>query len=553
MNLRRATFAVLVLLSTLALVVTILGKRTSPPRSTQARTPNPALANKPGDLSPAAGEGDAKSRTAVAGKPSDSLRAELQRLLVRRNVRPSEAVLTFATREAFQAFLDRAQHHGLTVLGQLDALLTVRVRYDSLAPLEADLREHGADYTNIGANSLVSVPQKPAKENRDASVEVPFRNSALTFLGVPADHAAWGRGVRIAILDSGVALDATFGSSRLQYIDIGLGTLPGVGGEDGHGTSVASLAAGQSVDAPGVAPGSTLLSIRVTDNSGHSDLFTVARAILAATDAGVPIINLSLGGYATGAALTAAIDYATARGTVIVAAAGNDQANQLTWPAADPRVISVGAVDALAQQVAFSNSGPQLQIAAPGYGVQTAWLNGNRVYVDGTSASAPLVAGAIAAVMSQNPAMSAVAAWSILQRTASDAGAPGADPSYGAGVLNLDWAINYNNPRHSDPAVASHYYDAAHDEMDFVIQNRSASAARNLGLDVDLNGTTTSHRLPDIAAGASYVLKLPLAGSRASTNQTLTFTTQLVTPFGLEDANTRNNRLTTRLVGTARQ
>jgi hypothetical protein len=254
----------------------------------------------------------------------------------------------------------------------------------------------------------------------------------LEFLGVDPkspSYATWGQGVTIAVLDTGVAPDPTFGSLRYRTIDIGLGSTTGSGGEDGHGTAVAALAVGAAADAPGIAPAANLLSIRVTDASGASDLFTVAQAILAATDAGAKVINISLGGYATSATLDAAITYATTRGAVIVAAAGNDQAAQLTWPAADPRVISVGAIDAAEQQLTFSNSGPQLQITAPGYGVQTAWLNGQRAYADGTSISTPLVSGAIAAVLSQNPAMSPGQAWTVIRQTTSDAGAPARTPT----------------------------------------------------------------------------------------------------------------------------
>src|SRR5204863_541770 len=118
---------------------------------------------------------------------------------------------------------------------------------------------------------------------------------------------------------------------------------PGSGREDGHGTSVAALAAGSARDAPGVSPGANILSIRVTDANGTSDLFTISQAILAAVDAGAKIINISLGGYSTGPVLDSAIAYATKQGALIVAAAGNDQAAQLAWPAADSRVVSVGA------------------------------------------------------------------------------------------------------------------------------------------------------------------------------------------------------------------
>ena len=478
---------------------------------------------------------------------SAAVRARLQNLFTGRDARPQEAVLTFANSDAYRRFLQRAQHRGLAVLAQLDGLLSVRVRYDSLAALEADFVEHVADYANVGANHLVHIPGVPPKVERDAGHEVPFRNNTLAFLGVAADHANWGRGITIAVLDTGVPADPTFGNGRVQYLNVGLGTLPAQGSHDGHGASVAALAAGNSPDAPGVAPAASVLSIRVSDSSGTSDIFTVAQAIVAAVDSGAPIVNLSLGGYSTNAVLNAAIGYAHAEGAVVVAAAGNDQAAQLSWPAADPRVISVGSVDATGQQVSFSNSGPQLQIAAPGYGVQTAWLDGQRVYVDGTSASAPLVAGAIAAVMSQNPAFTAQQAWDVIRQTASEAGSPGPDADYGHGVLNLDWAMNIANPARVDPAVASHYYDAAAQQMNFIVENRGAKPLSGLSLDVATNGFGKNFALPPIAPGETHVLKLPVDQAALISNDGLTFVTELVTPVNFEDANAENNRRTSRL------
>ncbi|HYD83832.1 MAG TPA: S8 family serine peptidase, partial [Opitutus sp.] len=238
------------------------------------------------------------------------LHASLENTLLVRDARPHEAVLTFANAGAYARFLARAQHRGLAVLGQLDRLLTVRIRYESLSALEAELLEHAADYATIGANHLVHIPAPPAKVDRATAHEIPFRNDTLSFLGVAADHTTWGRGTTIAILDSGVAPDSTFGSGRVQYLNIGLGTVPGTNANDGHGTSVAALAAGASADAAGIAPAATVLSIRVTDTNGTSDIFTVSQAILAAVDAGAPIINLSLGGYTTNTALNSAIAYA---------------------------------------------------------------------------------------------------------------------------------------------------------------------------------------------------------------------------------------------------
>ena len=483
---------------------------------------------------------------AAADPVTRSLLASLQSLIARNNARAREALLTFKDDAAYRRFLARAKKAGLTVLGQVDGLRTVRVHYDAFSALQGDLLQNAGDYSAASANYMMGIPQgPPAKDSRAAVNQVPLGNHVLDFLGVdpstPA-RASWGQGVTIAILDTGVAPDPTFGQNRIRYLDIGLGTAAGNGSEDGHGTSVASLAAGLAPDAPGVAPAANLLSIRVTDANGASDIFTVSQAIVAAVDAGAKIINISLGGYATNAALDSAITYANASGAVIVAAAGNDQASQLAWPAADPRVISVGAVDAAEQQVYFSNSGPQLQITAPGYGVQTAWLDGQRATVDGTSASSPIVAGSIAAVMSQSPGLSPQQAWQVLQQTVSDGGAPGDDPSFGNGIINLGWAMARNDPTRIDTAVSSHYYDAATNTMDFVVQNRSAQAVVDLTLNVDVNGTATANFIPPLAAGAIYVVKTPVDASKLGAGETFKFTTTLVNPPGMVDAVPANNR-----------
>lgn len=485
---------------------------------------------------------------ATGASPDDftrTLLAALEQLLTRADTRAHEGLLTFKDEAAYRRFLARAQKSGLTILGQLDALRTVRVHYDAFSALRGDLLQNAGDYAGVSANYVMTIPGPLAKDPRPDIAAVPFGNRALEYLGVDSTSAAratWGQGVTIAVLDTGIAPDTTFGANRLRYFDIGLGTVAGNGSEDGHGTAVASLAAGAAPDAPGVAPAANLLSIRVTDAAGTSDLFTVAQAILAATDAGAKVINISLGGYATSSALDAAIAYAGDHGTVIVAAAGNDQAAQLAWPAADARVVSVGAVDAAEQQVSFSNAGLQLQITAPGYGVQSAWLDGQRATVDGTSISSPLVAGAIAAVLSQNPTLTPQQAWQILQQTTSDAGAPGDDPDYGHGILNLGWAMNRNDPTRVDTAVSSHYYDAANHAMDFVVQNRGALAVTGLTLAIDAAGAGSTQPVPPLAAGATYVVKVPVDPAALAAAGSMKFVTQLVNPTGLIDAVPANNR-----------
>lgn len=472
---------------------------------------------------------------------ANELLTRLERLLSRRQVRRGEALLSFKDEAAYRRFLERAGRTGLTIIGRLDGLRMVRVSSDSFSNLRDELLAHGVDYADASANFLMTLPTTPSKEIRGAIEQVPFGNDTLAFLGIKGDHRDWGQGTLIAVLDTGVSADATFGAGRLRTLDIGLGTHAVTGDEGGHGTAVAALAVGALPDAAGVAPAAHLLSIRVTDAEGTSDIFTVAQAIVSAVDAGAKIVNISLGGYSTNAVLDGAIQYAQERGAVIVAAAGNDQAAQLAWPAADPRVISVGAIDRAEQQVLFSNSGAQLQLTAPGYGVQTAWSDGQRAYVDGTSFSAPLVAGAIAAVMSQNPNLTAQQAAQVLIETANDGGAPGADPAYGTGILNVDWALNRVNPARFDTAVSSHYFNAATNEMQFVVQNRSAQTVAGLSLNVSSPNGSAAYPVPSLAPGSTFVVNFPAANVAGGAN-TATYTTTLVNPIGFVDVLPANNR-----------
>jgi hypothetical protein len=478
-----------------------------------------------------------------------TITGKLKQRIERSDARTHEAVLTFKTAEGYRNFLARAAQAGLRIVGRIDSSNTVRIGYDELNGLARELLDNAADYSQIAANFYIGNPNTPPQaETRATHTQVPVGNNLLSVLGVSGDTQNWGRGVTIAVLDSGVAADATFGIGRLSMLDIGLGTAPAGGTEGGHGTAVAALAAGQAADAKGIAPAASILSIRVAGDDGKSDSFTVAQGILAAVDAGAKIVNISLGGYGTNAALDTAIEYATSHGAVIVAAAGNDQAAQLTWPAADPRVVSVGAVDANGQQVLFSNSGRQLQITAPGLGLQTAWADGSRVLFDGTSGSSPIVAGAIAAVMSQDPSLTPALAWQVLQTHTSDAGAPGADPDYGNGVLNLGWTMARNDPTRIDTAIASHYYDTTSEQMEIVVQNRSARAVAGLDLVIDINGAAQHTPISWLAAGATTVVKLPISSSQLAAAGSIEFHTELVNPGGIADQVPANNRRASVLV-----
>ncbi len=453
------------------------------------------------------------------------------------STRAHEAVLVFKTADGYRRFLARAAQAGVIIAGQIDALNIVRVRVRAYDTFAAELVARAADYGGIGANTFVELPPPP--EERAIARQVAVGNTLLATLGVPTgtDTSAWGRGITLAILDGGAVPHPTLGA-RLRYLDIGLG-YAGTGATGQHGTAVAALAAGSAADTPGVAPAATVLSIRVTNTDDKSDVFTVTQAIVAAVDAGAQVVNLSLGGYSTSEALNRAIAYAGDRGVVIVAAAGNDGASRLTWPAADPRVVSVGATDGRGVQTDFSNSGPLLQLTAPGLGIQTAGLDNDVTHFSGTSASAPIVSGAIVALMSQTPGLTAAAAVEILRTHSADGGATGVDPNYGHGTLDLGWALARNDPARVDIAVSSHHYDPETASLEVVLQNRGALPAARLTLTVDLNGRVSTHTVPLMEAGRSIAVPLPI--DEATAAGPIALRTRLDNPEGVIDARPDNN------------
>jgi len=478
-------------------------------------------------------------REARKAQTDAKLMRKLSQALERKDARPNELILGFKDAAALRRFLERAGRAGVSVLKQLDRLKLVRVQLNDRSAFEDDLNEHGNDYADLDANLLVFPPTVPQQDERVAGAQVPFSNGVAEFLGMSGDASQWGNGVTIAVVDSGVGADATFGPGKVRYLDVGMGIYPA--SDDGHGTGVAALISGHSADALGVAQGADVLSIRVTGADGLSDGFTLMQAIMAAADNGARIINISMGSYGSGVGLASAIEYAKSLGAVVVASAGNDQANQLTWPAAYPGVVSVGAVDANGKQVIFSNSGDGLSITAPGYGVPTAWSGNQRVLADGTSFSAPIVSGSIAAMMTVYPGITPARAWEILQQTASDGGPAGVDPDYGAGTINLTWAQHINDPSWFDTAISSHYVNPATGNFDVVVQNRGGAGVNGMKLNVEVNGDGRNFDIPWLAPGAIYVASVPIDANELMEKGRLDFTSELKNPSGQNDAVPKNN------------
>src|SRR3954452_14239322 len=205
-----------------------------------------------------------------------------------------------------------------------------------------------------------------------------------------------GKGVKIAVLDSGVAYK-THGrykkSPDLKGIRFAQGhdfcarTGTGVSsceGEDdspdddyGHGTHVTSTIVetpNNGIGLTGLAYGATIIPVKVLNKNGDGDEVTIAKGIRYAARRGAQVINLSFEfGSSTKSAsqiphVASAVRFARRRGALIVAAAGTVALGRVAYPAALPGVISVGAVTEHGCLADYSNTGAGLDIVAPGGG-----------------------------------------------------------------------------------------------------------------------------------------------------------------------------------------
>lgn len=309
---------------------------------------------------------------------------------------PDELLLSFAKPADLEAFRARAARAGIELLPSDPRLLTARVRVGDGRALASELASGGFD--RVGPNYLAWVPALPRLPETDADNAGgarPFGSSGLEAIGAGRDRSDWGRGITVAVLDTGVTEHPQLEQVRLSRTDLVQDGQP----LDGHGTAMASLIAGADPAEGGVAPAVSLLDIRVADARGESTTALVAQGILTAVDQGARVINISLGTNADAPVLRRAVEYALERGVVIVAAAGNDQATALAYPAGYAGVVSVAAVDADGVQAFFSNSGSGLVVAAPGVGIVSAYSDNRRVISSGTSQAAAITSGVVATML----------------------------------------------------------------------------------------------------------------------------------------------------------
>lgn len=300
--------------------------------------------------------------------------------------------------------------------------------------------------------------------------------------------SAWdvadGTGQVVAIIDSGVDLEHPDLVDRFVRDDDGQ-----IVGRDfvdddddpgdlvGHGTMVAGIAAAtrdNGVGIAGVAPGASLLPVRVLDADGTGTAEQVDAGIRWAVDNGATVINLSLESAIAGdgdgetpgvAAPVEAVEYADDHDVVVVAAAGNSGNPFTDYPASSP-VVLVGATDQEDERAGFSDAGRDDLLMAPGVKIVSTWCRKDdnkrctpRTHTygiaDGTSFAAPHVSGALAVLREMG--LGPQEAVERLQDTARDIGARGRDDDTGYGLIDLLAAVGQGGPTDAstDPATPS--------------------------------------------------------------------------------------------------
>ncbi|MFC4330445.1 type VII secretion-associated serine protease mycosin [Streptomyces andamanensis] len=274
-----------------------------------------------------------------------------------------------------------------------------------------------------------------------------------------------GKGVRVAVIDTGVdtknpqlapAVDKKAGR---DFLTKGKGGDP-TDDQVGHGTKVAGIIAARprkGTGFVGLAPNATVIPVRQNDaeNSGDSD--TMAAAITYAVDRGAQVINISQDTtkpLSATSALARAVREAIGHGVVVVASAGNDGLDgtaRNTYPAAFDGVLAVASSDRNNERASFSQSGSFVGVAAPGVDIVSTVPGGGQCTDNGTSFSAPFVAGVAVLLKEKHPHWTSAQIVTQIEQTA-ERSVNGHDDFVGWGIVDPVRAVQESDLAHPPSA-----------------------------------------------------------------------------------------------------
>lgn len=335
----------------------------------------------------------------------------------------------------------------------LDRAFAIELPAGSDAPgLVAALAAHGGlvERSELdGIGGLAAVPNDP-----QFFLQYPLQNTGQVIQGVAGTPgadidmvAAWdiapsASGVTVAFLDSGLNEHVELAARTLPGWNIPLNSSNTSDNCSSHGTHVAGIAAATRGNATGIAGicDAKLVPYVVVNPCSGSESW-VATALVRAVNDGHRIVNMSLQYYAGTAALRDAVLYAYGLETVMVAAAGNNGSSAVAFPARWPETIAVAGVTNTGARWSQSNFGPEIDLAAPAFAVQSTVDYSGYNVKSGTSQAAPHVTGVVALMRAKNPTLTAAQVREILIASATDINTPGFDPQTGFGRLDAHAAL----------------------------------------------------------------------------------------------------------------
>ncbi len=249
-----------------------------------------------------------------------------------------------------------------------------------------------------------------------------------------------GNGIRIGIVDTGIDIDHP---DLVNNLAGGVNFIRGrndFNDDNGHGTHVAGIAAAVSNDigVVGVANQARLYGVKVLNGAGNGRISDIIAGLEWCLNNDMDVVNMSLGASTGSTAFHDAVIVLYDAGIIQVAASGND-GGAVLYPAAWPEVIAVAATDSGDNVMSWSNSGPEVDLAAPGVAVNSTYRGGGYKELAGTSMATPHVAGTVALILQNQPAYSFEEVLSVLTSTADDLGFPAI--KQGAGLVDADEAV----------------------------------------------------------------------------------------------------------------
>jgi len=398
-----------------------------------------------------------------------------------------ELILRVSNDAVMKQLEEKLEKKGISVLRRVDQLGLIRVklpdgmRADEMKKILSEMDDIKETLPNVKTKVPKDVSDIPMLDHGKPITAVSKNGNELLKNTDPALRAELGNNIIVALLDTGVddthpdLIERTL--QGYNFVDDNMMTSD----RNSHGTACAGIIVGNGknpASANGVAPAAYLLPVKVMDDNGKGNSFAVIEGIVYAVERGAKVINLSIGTAGDSKILREAIDYALKKGAVVIAAAGNDGSQTTLLPAGYEDVICVGAVDGQKNHAPFSNFGDEINIVAPGVAVYTTAPDGKYKSFTGTSAAAPFVSGAVAALLSQKPNLSPEEAMDKVLNFTDNLGPANRDYLFGNGIVNIKRILEKDSDSVYDAALTTLYFEPADlvpgsdVKVHFVLQNQ---------------------------------------------------------------------------------